>query len=77
MNSIIIILPDQVIIQEWWSSPQYQHLGVVMKAVCFLIGLLCYRNHSYPRKGLYLGQMFPDLSIDYIKKGIIVYRKNL
>lgn len=45
-----------------------------MKTICFLLGSICYSNHIYPREGLYLGQMFPGLSIDHIKRGIIVYR---
>lgn len=76
MNSYIIIRKDRVIIQEGWSSPQYRDLGKVMRTICFLLGLICFGNHTYPREGLYLGQMFPGLSIDHIKKGIIKVKRD-
>jgi hypothetical protein len=76
MNSYIIISEKRIIIQEGWSSPQYQYLGIIMKIVCFLLGMICFDNHTYPRKGLCLDQMFPGLSIDHIKKGIIKVKRD-
>lgn len=76
MNSYIIIRKNRVTIQEGWSSPQYRYLGWMMRTVCFLLGILCYNGHSYPREGLYLGQMFPGLSIDHIKNGIIKVKRD-
>ena len=76
MNSYIIIRNNQVIILEGWSSPQYRYLGWIMKTICFLLGLFCYGSHSYPRKELYLKQMFPRVSIDNIKKGIIKVKRD-
>jgi hypothetical protein len=76
MNSYIIIGIKQVTILEGWSSQQYRDLGKVMRTICFLIGLICFNNRTYPRKGLYLEQMFPGLSINHIKKGIIKVKRN-
>lgn len=76
MNSYVVILPERVIIQEGWSSPQYRYLGKFIRTVCFLLGSICFSNHSYPREGLYLGQMFPSLSVDSIKKGIIKVKRD-
>lgn len=76
MNSYIIIREKRIIIQEGWTSPQYQYLGVIMKIICFLMGIICFNNHTYPRKGFCLNQMFPKLSIDHIKKGIIKVKRD-
>ena len=76
MNSYIIIGANRVIIQEGWSSPQYCDLGKVMRTICFLLGSICFGNRTYPREGLYLGQMFTGLSIDHIKKGIIKVKRD-
>lgn len=76
MNSYIIVGTRQVTIHEGWSSPQYRYLGKFMRTICFLMGLICFDCHTYPREGFYLGQMFPGLSIDHIKKGIIKVRRD-
>lgn len=76
MNSYIIIREKRIIIQEGWTSPQYQYLGIIMRIICFLMGIICFNNRSYPRKGLYLEQMFPRLSIKHIKKGIIKVKRD-
>lgn len=76
MNSYIIIRDKSVTIQEGWSSPQYRDLGIIMRTICFLLGMTCFSNHTYSRDGLYIQQMFPGLSIDHIKKGVIKVKRD-
>ena len=72
----IILTKKTLFMLERWDSPQFKYLGRIMTAICFLIELICFLHNGFPRKDLVVAQMFPNLDISNIRRGVIEVRRD-
>lgn len=76
-TSYLVVTAKTYTIIEGWTGPQYRHLNVFMRTICFLLGLLTLRGHHYPREGCPIQQQFPGLEIPDSFKGVKIIKRGV